>query len=233
MSLRARLLLVSTSLLVLPVACGDDGATDDGSSPGTSTGASSSTIGMAEGEGSSGTAGTGATAGTSSEGTTAADPGDSTGQDSSGGVVEDLDMSPEDFACLLDWEPVRRFRITNLLGYLPQTLEVANSPTGGTYPVGTVIQLIPNEAMVKRASGWSPQTNDWEFFSLSTSAAGTEILDRGATRVVNQFGGNCYDCHSAAAPQWDLVCEQDHGCVALPIGPDLIEMLQNSDPRCD
>ena len=70
-------------------------------------------------------------------------------------------------------------RLTNLLGRSPEALEVADSPTGRSYPVGAVIQLIPNEAMIKRAPGWSPETNDWEPFSLETSAAGTEILDRG------------------------------------------------------
>jgi len=110
---------------------------------------------------------------------------------------------------------------------------VAESPDGGVYPVGTVIQLIPSEAMVKRADGWSPQTGDWEFFSLSVSANGTVIEDRGATETVNQFGGNCLDCHALAEPQWDFVCEQDHGCDPIPIPEATIDMLQEGDPRCD
>jgi hypothetical protein len=145
---------------------------------------------------------------------------------------EDLDMSPEDFACLLDWDQVRRFRIANMLGHLPQALAVADSPTGGVYPAGTIIQLIPSEAMVKRKRGFSPETGDWEFFSLRVSSDGTEILERGTTQVVNQFNGNCFDCHAQAEPQWDLVCDQDRGCAPLPIGEDTIEMLQLADPRC-
>ena len=109
---------------------------------------------------------------------------------------------------------------------------MANSPTGGIYPPGTVIQLIPTEAMVKREQGWAPETNDWEFFALEVDADGTSIAARGTTEVVNAFNGNCFDCHAKAAPQWDLVCEDSHGCDPLPIGDDIIESLQDADPRC-
>jgi hypothetical protein len=207
----------------------------DGDARGSSTGSSGdATATEATGGGTDATSGpaesSSGVASTSGAAEATTDAADTSGTTS--GVGEDLDMTPEDFVCVLDWDLVRRFRITNLLGHLDETLAVAQSPDGGVYPVGTVIQLIPGEAMVKRATGWSPETNDWEFFSLATSADGTEILARGATRVVNQFGGNCFDCHSAAEPQWDLVCETDHGCAPLPIGPDVIAMLQNGDPRC-
>jgi hypothetical protein len=149
-----------------------------------------------------------------------------------GEPVEDPDLSAEDFDCILEWTKVHRFYITNVLGDVDASVAVANSPNGGTYPVGTLIQLIPTEAMVKRAPGFAPQTNDWEFFSLSVSAQGTEILDRGSDQVVNAFGGNCLDCHSKAAPQWDLICEQDHGCDPLPFTQEQIEAVQNADPRC-
>ena len=155
-----------------------------------------------------------------------------TDSETTGEPVEDPDLSADDFVCILDWEKVHRFYITNVLGDVDASLAVANSPDGGTYPVGTLIQLIPTEAMVKRAPGYAPQTNDWEFFSLSVSAAGTEILTRGSDQVVNAFGGNCLECHSKAAPQWDLVCEQDHGCDPLPFTLEQIEAVQNADPRC-
>ncbi|MEM9452965.1 MAG: hypothetical protein AAGF11_02215 [Myxococcota bacterium] len=220
-----------TLALVLP-ACGDDGGSATSGSN-TETGSSGET---ADPTGNPSGNPSGDPSGTASPTTGGADSStgavDSTGTGTSGGVLEDLDMGPEDFVCLLDWDLVRRFRVTNLLGYLDQTLEVANSPDGGMYPVGTVIQLVPNEAMVKRAAGWSPATNDWEFFSLSTSADGTEILDRGTTEVINPFGGNCFACHSAAEPQWDMICEQDHGCDPIPVDAATIEMLQNTDPRC-
>lgn len=147
---------------------------------------------------------------------------------------DDIDMQPEDFDCLLDWTPIRRFYITNKLGRLDETLAVANSAEGGIYPPGTVIQLVPGEAMVKRRPGWSPETNDWEFFFLRVAADGAvTIEDRGTTDVVNQFGGNCLDCHRLAEPQWDFVCEQDHGCDPLPINEQVIRNFQDTDPRCD
>lgn len=146
--------------------------------------------------------------------------------------AEDLDMRPEDFDCILNWDQVRLFRITNKLGHTAEALAVANNPAGGDYPVGTVIQLVPNEAMVKRYSGWNTTTRDWEFFFLDTSASGTTITTRGATDVTNQFGGNCFDCHNQAMPQWDLVCEDTHGCDPLPFSDQQLLNVQNGDPRC-
>ena len=75
-------------------------------------------------------------------------------------------------------------------------------------------------------------TRDWEFFFLDVSKDGTRINKRGTTDVVNQLGGNCLECHRAAAPQWDLVCETDHGCAPLPITPAMVRALQRTDPRC-
>ena len=141
-------------------------------------------------------------------------------------------MQPDDFTCILGWDKVRKFRITNLLGHQAEALAVANDPAGGVYPVGTVIQLIPNEAMVKRAVGFAPDNSDWEFFALQTSGAGTTIMARGTTDVANGFGGNCFGCHAKAAPQWDRVCEDSHGCDPLPFTPEQIEMVQQGDPRC-
>ncbi|MDC0667947.1 hypothetical protein [Nannocystis radixulma] len=183
-----------------------------------------------------GTTGPGTTEpGTTGPGTTdASTAGEPTTTDatSTTGSVEDLDMRPEDFTCILEWDKVRKFRITNLLGHLDEALAVAENPAGGVYPVGTVIQLIPNEAMVKRAPGFAPDNADWEFFALETAAAGTTIMARGTTDVVNAFGGNCFDCHAKAAPQWDRLCEEGHGCDPLPFTPEQIEMVQQSDPRC-
>lgn len=146
-------------------------------------------------------------------------------------VVEDLAMEASDFVNINDMTPVRGYFIDNRLGYLDEALAVAEDTEGGTYPVGTIIQLVPSEAMVKRAPGFSPATNDWEFFSLAVSPEGTEILERGGADVVNQFGGSCADCHLQADPQFDLVCEDAHGCAPLPIGDDVIQAVQASDPR--
>jgi len=136
------------------------------------------------------------------------------------------------FKCLQEMTPVRGFFVANLLGKLDDTVKVANSPTGGRYPPGTVIQLVPSEVMVKHQEGWNPATKDWEFFELITSAEGTKVKVRGTTEVVNRFGGNCFGCHVAAKPEWDLVCEKNHGCAPLPITTDRILAIQQADPRC-
>ncbi len=145
--------------------------------------------------------------------------------------TEDLVMADIDFVNLHDMTPVRGFFVANRLGHLKETLAIANSPNGGKYPVGTVIQLVPQEAMVKRRAGFNPATKDWEFFFLTTDATGTKIDKRGGTEVVNRFGGNCFSCHAAAQGKFDLVCEKDHGCEPLPIGDDIIHSVQEADPR--
>lgn len=86
-----------------------------------------------------------------------------------------LEVNDDTFSCIRDMTPVRGFYVDNLSGDLDGTLAVANAAEGGVYPPGSVVQLVPGEAMVKRAPGFSPVTNDWEFFELDTSAAGTEI----------------------------------------------------------
>lgn len=229
--------MLSPRALLVPLctllACGDAGGGTDspstGSQPDSSTGAAASTAAATT---SDTTGDTTVTADTTLTPTTDATTGAPTTGDGTTGAVEDLDMQPEDFVCILGWDKVRKFRITNLLGHLDEALAVAEDPAGGVYPVGTVVQLIPNEAMVKRAPGFAPENADWEFFALETSAQGTTIMARGTTDVVNGFGGNCFDCHAKAAPQWDRLCEEGHGCDPLPITPEQIEMVQQSDPRC-
>jgi len=148
--------------------------------------------------------------------------------------VEDLDMRAEDFECIRNWDKVRGFFVTNKLGHKTETLAVANAGEG-TYPVGTVIQLVPFEAMVKRRPGFSPASNDWEFFAIKDNADGTTtIVERGGTSdVKNQFNGKpCLDCHALAKPQYDLVCEKSHGCESLGIPDSVIENAQKADKRC-
>lgn len=143
-----------------------------------------------------------------------------------------IEVTDDTFKCLTDMTPVRGFFVANLLGNLDATLKVANSPTGGQYPPGTVIQLVPTEVMVKHKPGFNSLTKDWEFFELTVSEAGSKIKVRGTTDVVNRFGGNCFGCHVAAKPEWDLICEKDHGCAPLPIKTEQIVAVQKADPRC-
>ena len=85
---------------------------------------------------------------------------------------------------------------------------------------------------MKRDKGFNPVTKDWEFFELDVSKDGTEIRKRGFAEVVNRFGGNCFGCHIQARPQWDLVCEMDHGCAPIPLTRAMSGALQRTDPRC-
>jgi hypothetical protein len=144
---------------------------------------------------------------------------------------EDIDMTAADFPNVNTLTKVRNHFVGNLLGHTDAAVAVANSPEGGTYPVGTILQLVPQEAMVKRRAGWNPGSNDWEFFSLDTTAAGTRILTRGSSPVLNRFGMDCLSCHAMAEPQWDMVCEKGHGCDPLPLTDELIAGLQAADPR--
>ena len=143
-------------------------------------------------------------------------------------------MRAEDFECILNWDKVGKYRITNKLGHLDAALRAARSPTGGEFPTGTIIQIIPGEGMVKRRSGWNPSSNDWEFFRLRVRASGTEIIQRGANVRNPAHPAPCIDCHQQADPQWDFVCAEGHGCDLLPdfIDEQLIENRQQSDPRC-
>jgi hypothetical protein len=144
---------------------------------------------------------------------------------------EDFAATEADFVNLKDMTPVRGFFVSNKLGHMKETLAVANAKNGGTYPVGTIIQLFPGEAMVKRAKGFSPGSNDWEFFVLGTSKDGTKIEKHGGAEIVNFTGKSCASCHAAAKPQFDFVCETTHGCAPLPLTADQIKGVQNGDPR--
>lgn len=146
--------------------------------------------------------------------------------------VEDFAATPEDFVNLADMTPVRGFFIDNRAGHLDEAVAIAEAGGQGTYPVGTIIQLIPQEAMVKRRPGFDPKSNDWEFFELDISERGTVIHNRGGAEIVNRFGsGSCSGCHSEADAEFDFVCEDDHGCEPLPISDDFIERLQRTDVR--
>ncbi|MFP5431418.1 MAG: hypothetical protein ACLGHE_10630 [Gammaproteobacteria bacterium] len=152
-----------------------------------------------------------------------------------GGVLADpkpVEISETSFKCLSDMTPVRGFFVDNLIGDMEGTLKVANSATGGVYPPGSVVQLVPTEVMVKRETGFSPVTKDWEFFELDVNKQGSVIRKRGFADVNNRFGKNCFACHLAAKPEWDMICEKDHGCEELPIPQHVITALQKTDPRC-
>lgn len=142
-----------------------------------------------------------------------------------------VEVTEASFDCILDGTRVRNFYVKNLLGDLQASLAVANGDVDPPYPPGTLLQLVPQEAMVKRETGFSTETRDWEFFFLTVSQEGTTIVQRGKDEAENAFGGNCFDCHMLAADD-DFVCEMDNGCDPLSIDRTIIESLRQGDPRC-
>ena len=153
-------------------------------------------------------------------------------QDMAASDAAEVQVTVDSFDCVTDMTPVRHFYVDNLLGDLEGTLAVANSESGGKYPPGSVVQLVPSEVMVKHGEGWNAATRDWEFFELDVSADDSSIINRGFVDVVNRFGGNCFGCHVKAKPEWDLICEKDHGCDPIPVTSEQILQLQQADPRC-
>jgi hypothetical protein len=149
--------------------------------------------------------------------------------DTAAAVVKVDDSS---FRCMRQMTPVRHFFVDNLTGDIAGTLAAANAPKGALYPAGSVVQLVPTEVMVKRETGFSPTTGDWEFFELDVSDKGAKIGKRGFAEVNNRFGKNCFACHAPAREPWDFICEINHGCDPIPIDHKMTGALQRSDPRC-
>ena len=90
--------------------------------------------------------------------------------------------------------------------------------------------------MVKRASGWSPETMDWEFFVLDISSGTTVIAERGTTEIQTAMGQTCVSCHSLAPDAWDFVCntwgDQGSGNCGFDFPETLLQTELNADPRC-
>lgn len=142
-----------------------------------------------------------------------------------------LTITDASFGCIRDLKAVRGYFVGNLLGDADASVAVAMKGEGD-YPVGSVVQLVPGEAMVKHAPGFNAATKDWEFFELDALPTGTKIKVRGTTEAVNQFGGNCLTCHAQAEAKYDMICEQGHGCAPIPVTPVMARAIQNTDPRC-
>jgi hypothetical protein len=141
-------------------------------------------------------------------------------------------IDEDSFSCMREMSPVRHFYVDNLLGNIEGTLAAANDPEDAIYPAGSVVQLVPTEAMVKREAGTFPATGDWEFFELQVDEKGSKIAKRGFVDVNNRFDGNCFSCHVPAKDKWDFICESGRGCDPIPIDHKMTGALQRSDPRC-
>ncbi len=123
------------------------------------------------------------------------------------GVVEDLDMQLADFADIqgLMTPPGRGYKVANPLGHEAEALAAASSPTGGTFPVGSIVEVQKSEVMVKRRRGFDATTNDWEFFQIAFAPDGVtpeSFVVRGVEET------QCFMCHQAvSSPTWDFMCE--------------------------
>jgi hypothetical protein len=146
--------------------------------------------------------------------------------------VQDITVTDTSFHCVRDATKVRNTYIRNAD---PERLAEAvrilrDRIADAEYPVGTFLQLVPAEAMVKHPRARFPATNGWEFFALDLSSQGTKIKTRG-DNVVNFLGVPCLSCHKPAAT-FDFVCEKGHGCAPLPFDDQKIAEVQGTDPRC-
>lgn len=148
-------------------------------------------------------------------------------------VADDVAVSEQTFDCILDWPAVRNTRIRHSdPEKLKEAMRIFGDSTPDTeYPVGTILQLVPFEAMVKHPREMFPKTNGWEFFALDVSAAGTKIRDRGSNVVNLLQGVTCLSCHEPAS-RFDFVCEKRHGCAPIPLDDEKIREVQAADPRC-
>jgi hypothetical protein len=97
------------------------------------------------------------------------------------------------------------------------------------YPVGTILQVFPFEAMVKRGGKFNREGNGWEWFRLSVRPEGATILARGGPEVTNA-AGSCQTCHEVAK-DFDLVCE-GHGAPGIGFTDEQVRGLQRLEPRC-
>ncbi len=142
-----------------------------------------------------------------------------------------IKVDDNSFKCITEMTSVKHFYVDNLLGDVAETVKVANAGTGD-YPAGSVLQIMPNEVMVKHNKGFSPATKDWEFFWIDITKEGQKIFTRGFAEVNNRFGLNCFACHVKAKPEFDFVCENDRGCDPIPVTREMFGALQRTDARC-
>jgi hypothetical protein len=145
--------------------------------------------------------------------------------------ADDLVINEKSFGCLLDLPKVRNTRIQNPdPAKLKEAIRIfTDSVPDKEYPTGTILQLIPAEAMVKRDRAAFPNTNGWEFFALNVSANGTTIQNRGDKVLNASLKKPCLECHTPAA-KFDFVCEKGHGCATIPVTDQQIAAIALTRP---
>jgi hypothetical protein len=121
-------------------------------------------------------------------------------------ALGDLDLQLADFGSLAGFmtPPGRSYLVANPLGHEAEALAAASSPTGGSFPVGSIVEVQAAEVMVKRRAGWNAATRDWEFFRVRFASDGTPqaFEVRGAQETA------CFTCHSSvSSATWDFMCD--------------------------
>lgn len=136
----------------------------------------------------------------------------------------------DDFGCIRDWPGKDAVRLVNRCGHQEAALEMLRNPHPNMeLPVGTIIQVLPNEAMVKRGNAFDPEHGNWEYFILAPLPGGTRVVARG-TQVFN-VGGTCRHCH-VHAREHDNVCGLGHDCPPPGVRNAHFLWTQYLDPRC-
>jgi Domain of unknown function (DUF4258) len=128
---------------------------------------------------------------------------------------EEFIARASDFDDFAAWPLVRCYHVTNKLGHLGEALDIATAlgdPPDLQLPVGTIVQLVRGEAMVKRGGDFQPEHHGWEYFVLRSVGDQTEIVARGG---IEANGGGRYNCH-ASARTFDYLCETTHDCSPEP-----------------
>jgi hypothetical protein len=124
-----------------------------------------------------------------------------------GAPAEDLDLQLADFKDIPGFAtpPGRSYRVANPLGHEAEALAAAAAPAGGTFPVGSIVEIQPTEVMVKRRRGFDATTNDWEYFGITFATDGVTPVAF-SVRGVEETA--CYGCHSTmSSATWDFMCE--------------------------
>jgi hypothetical protein len=155
-----------------------------------------------------------------------------------GGARAEFIAHARDFKCLREGTPVpgKNFVLFHRNPKkLARALRVAESDRPHLkYPVGTIIQVFPFDAMVKRGGSFNPAGGGWEFFNLDVSPDGTRIVGRTQNQGIglkNVFG-SCQSvfCHDAPqARRFDFVCEGH--LPPLPVSDQQFAAMR-ADPRC-
>ncbi len=142
----------------------------------------------------------------------------------------------EDFKCLTDGAKAegKHFFVFGRKRTVKKALrKTKTGKLGKGYPVGTILQLFPFEAMAKRGGKFNPEGGGWEYFKINPKADGTsEIAARGAAEVIGITGSSCQNCHVRLASEHDYVCEFVVGAEGLGFTEEQIARFQASDVRC-